>query len=380
MTMASTRPYFKPAKVPDEVSRSARGCVKACTAFLGRTALEEAVWNDVLRDISPEGCVIRGLNNLDDIMPHLDNLYVATMNKNGGIVGHSAVLYRSKDQMGTKKCHLYNPGGSGRSTSSILDLSRERDTAGWNYICAVFIPGTDIPTKTPEVVDMQSDDDQDDGLSLRGSDGAAASSQTSSSSSTPASRSQTASAQRNEVNEYSPTRRQPSRATKSRYNNSLFYKERLVPTAREDYRRVEYCDYSSDKFPDQCTKEMIGQHVARYLLNTKKWVVWFRLSTSEYVIAKKDAFRDYSIEEAELGKCRFIGYASLAEWAFREEIYEKSIQDADGKVFLEAVGLSVYKLSSSTSSGKKRRTIGISDDGAQKKKKKQYAASGDQLA
>ena len=266
------------------------------------------------------------------------------------------------------------------SSTVEVDLSRERHTARWNYICAVFIPGTDIPTKTPEVVDMQSDDDQDGGLSLRGSDGAAASSQTSSSSSTPASQSQTASAQRNEVNEYSPTRRQPSRATKSRHNNSLFYKERLAPTATaiEDYRRVDYHDYSSDKFPDQCTKEMIGQHVARYLLNTAKWVVWFRLSTFEYVIAKKEAFRDYSIEEAELGKCRFIGYASLAEWAFQEGIYEQSIQDADGKVFLGAVGLSAYKLFSSTSNGKKRRII--SDDGAQKKKKKQYAASGDQLA
>jgi hypothetical protein len=314
------------------------------------------------------------------------------MNKTGGIVGHAVVLYRSEDQMGTMKCHLYNPGGSGRSMSSIVDLSRERDTAGWNLICAVFIPGTDIPTKTPEVVEVQSDDDNDGGLSLRGSDGAAASSQTSSISA-PASQSQTASAKRalssrgmsspmaassNGVNE-SPKRRRLSRATKSRPKKSLFYKERLRPTAREDYHRVDHYNYSSGQFPDHCTEEMIGQHVARYLLNTTKWVVWFRLSTSEYVIAKREAFSSYNIEEAELGKCRFIGYASLAEWAFQEGIYEQSIQDADGKVFLEAVGLSAYKLSSSTSSGRKRRTISISDDGAQKKKKKQYAASGDQL-
>ena len=379
LTMASTRSYFNPTEVPDEVSRSARGCVDACMAFLGHTALEGAPWSvDTLRGISPEGCVLRSLNNLGEIMTHLDNLYVAIMNKNGGVVGHAAVLYRSEDQMGTTECHLYNPGGIGRSIISTVDLSRERDTARWNYICAVFIPGTDIPTETTDTVDLTlSNDDDEDGFS--GSDGAAASSQTSSSSSTPASQSQTASAQRNEVNEYSPTRRQPSRATKSRLNNSLFYKERLVPTAREDYRRVDYDDYSSVQLPDQCTKEMIGQNVARYLLNTTKWVVWFHLSTSEYVIAKKEAFRSYDIEEAELGKCRFIGYASLAEWAFQEGIYEQSIQDAAGKVFLKAVGLSACKLSSSTSSGKKRRTIRISDDGAQKKKKKQHAASGDQL-
>jgi hypothetical protein len=196
-------------------------------AFLGHPALEGAPWSvDTLRGICPKGSVLRSLNNLGDIMPHLDNLYVAIMNKTGGIVGHAVVLYRSEDQMGTMKCHLYNPGGSGRSMSSIVDLSRERDTAGWNYICAAFIPGTDIPAEISDTVDLTlSNDDNEDGL--RGSDGAADSSQTSSISA-PASQSQTASAQRalssrgmsshmaasgNEVNEYSPTRRQPSRAT-----------------------------------------------------------------------------------------------------------------------------------------------------------------------
>ena len=48
---------------------------------------------------------------MNDIGQHLlDNLFVATMNKEG-VAGArcSAVLYRSVDQMGTTKCHVYHP-------------------------------------------------------------------------------------------------------------------------------------------------------------------------------------------------------------------------------------------------------------------------------
>ena len=44
-------------------------------------------------------------------------------------------------------------------------MSSERDTAGWNCICAAFIPGTVIPTNKTEIVSIMdsSDDDGESG-------------------------------------------------------------------------------------------------------------------------------------------------------------------------------------------------------------------------
>ena len=115
-------------------------------------------WSDILTRISPEGCEIRSFGNLSDIKEeYLDYLYVATMNRSKSGVGHAAVMYRGEDQMGSTKCHLFNPGN--HSPIGHIDLNRSRDTAGWNYICVAFIPGAKFPVKEEEIIlDISSDD------------------------------------------------------------------------------------------------------------------------------------------------------------------------------------------------------------------------------
>eukprot|EP00984_Skeletonema_dohrnii_P025201 scaffold14322_cov87-Skeletonema_dohrnii-CCMP3373.AAC.2 len=92
--------------------------------------------------------------------------------------------------MGSTKCHLFNPGKMTPLALGQVDLSRQRDTEGWNYICAAFIPGTNIPTNETDiitVVDSSDDDNNSRASSLiarsrSGSAAAAASASRSSSS------------------------------------------------------------------------------------------------------------------------------------------------------------------------------------------------------
>ena len=401
------RAYFTPTEVPDELSRATRRCVPACCAFLGHPSPRNGTpaWFNILQSISPEGCVIRSFNNVNDIGQHLDNLFVATMNQKGGVAGagHSVVLYRSEDQMGSTKCRIYNPGE--RSTTATVDLSRERDTEGWNYICAAFIPGTNIQTNETEIVSvMDSSDDDDHGCLgqspiARSAGGAAASRSSSSRVNFPSS-SQNGSAQRAHSHHKPSPRRTPTRAAK-KINSmpSLFYKEVLKALdTRQGYSRVMQYNSSHQKLPEDCTKEVIGQHVAKHLQGLG-WVIWFHYDSSQFIIAKTKAFFGYNIEAAEEGKDRFIGYAAFAEWAFKEGIYEESLENADGKAFLDGVGLEndPYKLFESTNtssvanprSAKKRKhsadgttTTTTQKKKTKKKKKKRRddAALGEQLA
>ncbi len=356
------RDYFTPANVPDDLSHAQRRCVPACCALLGLLPPPKGAypqWSQVLKristdkSISPKDFVIRNFNSLDDIKDHLDNLYVATMNKNERCgAGHSAVIYRGKDQMGSMKCHLFNPGKS--SPFGEIDLSSTRNKR-WNYICAVFTPDTNIPTNENEttlLVDSPDDDDEEEHpqiiQSRIGSAAAAASAFRPSSSRT-----------------ISPTlvvrggvdpdeldldvgsngdggtpvpRRNPPRVTKTKRTTSLTYKERLeaIPT-RQDYSRVSQYDYNDQFDPKECTLTMIGQHIAKYLLARGDWVVWYHPDSSQFIIARKENFSGYDIEGAELGNAKFIGYTALAQWAFKEGIFQKSLKTEEGRTFLNVV-------------------------------------------
>eukprot|EP00985_Skeletonema_marinoi_P005027 scaffold2180_cov98-Skeletonema_marinoi.AAC.7 len=399
------REYFIPAEVPDDLSRSTSRCATACCAFLGLPPPPTGAnppWSYMLQRISPQDYIIRSFNNLDIIKHHLDNLFVATMNKDGTSgVGHSAVLYRGEDQMGSTKCHLFNPG---RPTPlGQVDLSRQRHTKGWNYICAAFIPGTNIPTNETDIITVVDSSDDDNNshasspIARRGSAVASASRSSPSLATSPTSsrNGSTQSAHSRGVpssvrgggttvafdigsnGDAGTPRRTPSRATKRcKSMTSLFYKESLqVILAKQDYSRVmEYkCyDYDYDQLlpnANEITKEMIGQHVAKYLHDEGQgWVNWFHHDSSQFVIARKTTFSGYDIEGAEEGKDRFIGYAALAEWAFKEGIYQK-------KAFLDEVGLEeddLNKLFKSTTitARKRKQKIHSTDNAANAKKKK----------
>lgn len=154
--------YFTPSDVGHDLSRAARRCVAACCAFLGfRPPPNRAhpSWSNILRHISPEGCDIRSFDNLSDMKEeYFDYLYVATMNKSNSGVGHAVVMYRAKNQMGSSKFHLFNPGN--HSPYRHIDLNRQRDTAEWNYICAAFMPGANIPVKNEEIILDSSDNEE----------------------------------------------------------------------------------------------------------------------------------------------------------------------------------------------------------------------------
>lgn len=159
---------------------------------------------------------------------------------------------------------------------------------------------------------------------------------------------------------------------------SLFYTER-IELVREDYSRVIRF-VENPKFQlstaKERNKEVIGQHVAKYLHESGQWAVWFHKHSSQFTIAYKDGFSDYGIEAAEEGKERFTGYASLAEWAYKEGIYAKSVCTSEGKVFLQAVGLTdnpdkPFKAIPST--GRKKRQKRLSNgNGAQTQKKMRH--------
>jgi len=75
MTMAAAkshrREYFDPAEVPDDLSLSTRRCAPACCAFLGLPPPPSGAnppWFDILQRISPQDYIIRGFNNLSNII------------------------------------------------------------------------------------------------------------------------------------------------------------------------------------------------------------------------------------------------------------------------------------------------------------------------
>jgi len=313
--------------------------------------------------------------------------------------------------MGSTKCHLFNPG---RSTPlGQVDLSRQRHTKGWKYICAAFIPGTNIPTNATDIITVEdsSDDDNNSRASspiARSGSAVASASRSSSSRATSHASSRNGSTQSvysrgvpssvrgggttdtdafdiGSNGDAGTPRRTPSRATKRcKSMTSLFYKESLqvIGIAQQDYSRVvEYTcyDYDYDQLlPKEFSKEMIGQHVAKYLHDEGQgWVNWFHHGSSQFVIARKKSFSGYDIEGAEEGKDRFIGYAALAEWAFKEGIYQKSIKTADGKAFLDEVGLEeddLNKLFKSTTitARKRKQKIHSTGNAANVKKKKKH--------
>eukprot|EP00984_Skeletonema_dohrnii_P004323 scaffold1532_cov111-Skeletonema_dohrnii-CCMP3373.AAC.3 len=407
------REYFDPAEVPDDLSLSTRRCAPACCAFLGLPPPPSGAnptWSYILQRISPQDYIIRSFDNLDIIKHHLDNLFVATMNK-GGVAGagHSAVLFRGEDQMGSTKCHLFNPG---RSTPlGQVDLSKQRGTKGWNYVCAAFIPGTNIPTNATDIITVvdSSDDDNNSHASSpiarsRSGSAVASASRPSPSLATSPTSSRNGSTQSahsrgmpssvrgggttvafdiGSNGDAGTPRRTPSRATKRcKSMTSLFYKESLqvIGIAQQDYSRVmEYTCYDYDQLlPKEFSREMIGQHVAKYLHDEGQgWVNWFHHESSQFVIARKKSFSGYDIEGAEEGKDRFIGYAALAEWAFREGIYQKSIKTADGKAFLDEVGLEEDDLnklfkSITITARKRKQKINSTGNAANVKKKKKH--------
>jgi hypothetical protein len=153
--------------------------------------------------------------------------------------------------------------------TSQIDLSRKRDTAGWNYITASFVPGTSIQIQTnaTEIVDISDDESHTQShihitqnhRRRRGGGSAAAASRSSATStreSSPSpSRNLNGSAQRARSRgmtsstrggrSLEPPRRSPSRATK-RINSmpARYYKETLQAlSTRPGYSRVAQYKY-----------------------------------------------------------------------------------------------------------------------------------------
>ena len=47
-----------------------------------------------------------------------------------------------------------------------VDLSRQRDTEGWNYICAAFISGTNISTNETDIITVVDSSDDDNKIAM----------------------------------------------------------------------------------------------------------------------------------------------------------------------------------------------------------------------
>lgn len=401
--------YFTPSEVSSDLSCGTRSCVPACCAFLGLRPPPNGAhpsWSHILKRISPPGSDIRSFNNLNDIKEHLDNLFVATINKNRSCgVGHAAVVYRGEDQeMGSTKCHLFNPGKPTPQTE--IDLNNKRNTAGWNSICAAFIPGADIPTKeSDEIISiMDSSEEEDDDEEekhrhiIRSRPGSTAA--TSSASRPSSSRVSPPTTERNGPTQYPRTlpqsirgggdtdrRRNPPRNTKKMGRKPfLFYKEccETIPARQDAYSRVTRYICNDQFCRKECNKEMIGQHVSKYLQSRGDWVVWFHHESSQFIIARRKSFSGYDIDGAEEGKDKFTGYAALAEWAFKFEegnIYEESLKKkADGEAFLNGVDCDkddldkLFKSNISTApKRKKKRYLRCNgDDATTTRKKKRH--------
>ena len=119
-------------------------------------------WHKVIKDACPEGTVIRSFNSAADLngLPRetLNRLYVATVNIKKGSADHVMVLWKEEDHLGTKKFELFDPGSCQVKRTTTVDISHERTTGLWNGICAAFVPGTNLPEKEAELVEVLSSD------------------------------------------------------------------------------------------------------------------------------------------------------------------------------------------------------------------------------
>ena len=148
--------FFSPSRVLEDVSDGSRSCVKACLDHLGfggnmkdiSPSKDDKIvqWYRVLESVCP-GAVIKtfstgkALANLS--YDTSDRLFVATVNKRQGSADHAMVVSKKdKTQLGNKKVDLFNPGTLNGTTIRTVDLANERTCAGWNMICAAFLPGT----------------------------------------------------------------------------------------------------------------------------------------------------------------------------------------------------------------------------------------------
>ena len=163
----SDRPFFSPKKVPSEVAASTRACAKACAMLLGCNETYEVgqqfvLWHKALKEVCSKGTVIRSFDSADDLngLPQetLNRLYVATVNTKKDSADHVMVLWKEEDHLGTKKFELFDPGSCQVKRTTTVDISHERTTGLWNGICAAFVPGTDLPEKEAELVEVLSSD------------------------------------------------------------------------------------------------------------------------------------------------------------------------------------------------------------------------------
>ena len=167
--------FFSPSRVSKEISNGSRSCVKACLdhmGFMGNMTDISPVRNDkivlwykVLELVCP-GAVIQPCKALANL-PYdtSDRLIVATVNKRQGTADHAMVVWKKdKTQLGNKKLQLFNPGTLNGRTISTVDLANERTTAGWDRICAAFLPGTvfekDVDPVPVYVLNVSSSDEE----------------------------------------------------------------------------------------------------------------------------------------------------------------------------------------------------------------------------
>lgn len=149
------RSFFSPSEVPEELARGSRTCVQACLALL---RYEEDIrditpsnqpncvqWYKVLASVCPNA-VVHPFNSAEDLakLPSttLDRLIVATVNKVQGVANHAMVIWKSGSNTCSNEVDLFDPGNY--QYRRTINIDKERKTAEWNAICAVFLPDTII--------------------------------------------------------------------------------------------------------------------------------------------------------------------------------------------------------------------------------------------
>ena len=158
-----------------EISNGSRSCVKACLDHMGFMGNMKDIspvrddkivlWYKVLELVCP-GAVIQPCKALANL-PYdtSDRLILAAVNKRQGTADHAMVVWKKdKSQLGNKKLELFNPGTINGPTIRTVNLATERITAGWDRICAAFLPGTvfekDVDPVPVYVLNVSSSDEE----------------------------------------------------------------------------------------------------------------------------------------------------------------------------------------------------------------------------
>ncbi|KAL9189883.1 hypothetical protein ACHAXT_009558 [Thalassiosira profunda] len=165
--------FFSPRHTEEtEVDRSKRSCVKAVCTFLGSEkevghGTQCVKWDGILREISPEGAVIRSFESAAELaeLPRgtRDRIYAATVTRKKANAHHAMVLWKEKHQLGTTKMMLYDPGSEIGKTRRIVDMCNRRIiSSDWSGICAIFVPGTQVEKRDVEVIAISSSGEEEE--------------------------------------------------------------------------------------------------------------------------------------------------------------------------------------------------------------------------